>query len=1025
MSYLEHTPTFNTAQAAQIAHTLYGITTTAEKLPSERDQNFLLILADGEKRVLKIANALEERQLLEAENAVMRHITKHVPVCPRLFQTPGGDLIGETVSGSGSRHFVRLISFLSGIPLGGVKRHSAELLYDLGRRVGEMDAALSNFDHPAAHRELHWDLANAPREIERHKTLITDPELRGMVESLAAGFEQNVTPLLAGLRQSVIQNDANDYNVIVGNNDTGDDDLYKRNQRVMGLIDFGDIVYSYTVANLAIAIAYAVLNKPDPLTAATHVVRGYHAHHPLTEAEISALFGLVCMRLGVSVCLAAHQQQQRPDDAYLSISQNPIRATLPLLAKIHPRLAEATFRHACGLPPVPDSLAVQDWLQTQRDMFAPLLGVNLQTEPVLFFDLGPASPLIQGDPDPISEPEMTQRMFTQMQAAGTAVGIGRYNEPRLIYTAPMFATGDTLATERRTVHIGIDLFAAADSAVYAPLAGRVHACAINDSEQDYGGVIILKHSPPAGPLFYTLYGHLSHTSVTTLQVGQPVAKGEQFAELGKPAENGGWTPHLHFQIITDLLALNCDFPGVVPVSQRNVWTAFSPDPNLIAGVPESQFPPPEPDKTKTLAVRRQRTGRNLSVGYRDPLKIVRGWRQYLYDETGRKYLDAYNNVPHVGHCHPRVIEAAQQQMTILNTNTRYLHDNLNRYAERLVATLPDPLNVCFFLNSASEANELAIRLARTYTGRQDMIVLEGAYHGHTNALIDISPYKHDGPGGRGAPPWVHTAPIPDGYRGPYKYGDPQAGQKYARHVADIISRLQTHDSGPAAYIAESCPSVGGQIFFPDGYLAAVYQYVRQAGGLCVADEVQTGYGRTGTHFYAFEAQQVVPDIVVLGKPIGNGHPIAALVTTPEIAEIFDNGMEFFSTFGGNTVSCAVGLTVLTVVQEEKLQAHALEVGSYLLDRLHPLRDKYAIMGDVRGSGLFLGVEMVRNRQTLEPAAAEASFIANRMREHAILLGTDGPLHNVIKIRPPMPFTRDNADFLATTLDKILAEDFGL
>jgi 4-aminobutyrate aminotransferase-like enzyme len=265
--------------------------------------------------------------------------------------------------------------------------------------------------------------------------------------------------------------------------------------------------------------------------------------------------------------------------------------------------------------------------------------------------------------------------------------------------------------------------------------------------------------------------------------------------------------------------------------------------------------------------------------------------------------------------------------------------------------------------------------------------------------------------------------IADGYRGPYKYGDAQAGQKYAQHVADIIEQLQADNSGPAACIAESCPSVGGQIFFPDGYLEAVYRHVRQAGGLCIADEVQTGYGRTGTHFYAFEAQQVVPDIVVLGKPIGNGHPIAALVTTPEIADAFNNGMEFFSTFGGNTVSCAVGLAVLTIAQEEKLQAHALEVGTHLLDRLRPFQDKYAIVGDVRGSGLFFGVELVRDRQTLEPAAGEASFISNRMQEHGILLGTDGPLHNVIKIRPPMPFSKDNADFLTATLDKILAEDF--
>jgi 4-aminobutyrate aminotransferase-like enzyme len=344
------------------------------------------------------------------------------------------------------------------------------------------------------------------------------------------------------------------------------------------------------------------------------------------------------------------------------------------------------------------------------------------------------------------------------------------------------------------------------------------------------------------------------------------------------------------------------------------------------GIPAHGFPQRAPDKSRTLAARRQFIGRNLSIGYREPVKVERGWMQYLYDETGRRYLDAYNNVPHVGHCHPRIVRAGQEQMAVLNTNTRYLNDLLTCYAERLSATLPAPLRVCYFVNSGSEANELALRLARAYTGQRDTIVLESAYHGNTTSLIDISPYKHDGPGGAGAPPWVHTVPIADVYRGPYKAGDPQAGIKYAQPVLEIAEALHHRGVGLAAYIAETCPSVGGQILFPAGYLARVYRHVRQAGGVCIADEVQTGYGRMGMHFYAFEAQGVVPDIVVLGKPIGNGHPIGAVITTPAIAAAFDNGMEFFSTFGGNTVSCAIGLAVLDVVIDEELQAHALRVG---------------------------------------------------------------------------------------------------
>jgi len=397
-----------------------------------------------------------------------------------------------------------------------------------------------------------------------------------------------------------------------------------------------------------------------------------------------------------------------------------------------------------------------------------------------------------------------------------------------------------------------------------------------------------------------------------------------------------------------------------------------------------------------LEERRRLLGRNLSVVYEKPLNIVRGEMQYLFDDEGRRYLDAYNNVAHVGHCHPKVVAAGQQQMALLNTNTRYLNDLIIRYAERLSATLPDPLSVCYFVNSGSEANELALRLARAHTKARDMIVLEHAYHGNTTTLIDISPYKHDGPGGDGPPAGVHKAPLP-------------ASKDDAQIVADLATQLKHRLCG---FIAESMPSVAGQIVLPDGYLENVYNAVRAAGGVCIADEVQTGLGRIGTDFWAFEKYGVVPDIVVLGKPIGNGHPIGAVITTPEIAESFDNGMEFFSTFGGNNVSCAIGLAVLEVVEEEKLQSHALQVGERLISGLRDLQQRYDIISDVRGSGLFLGVEL---RNGNAPATVEANEIVNRMREQGILFGTDGPFNNVLKIRPPMPFSHADADLLISTL----------
>jgi 4-aminobutyrate aminotransferase-like enzyme/Ser/Thr protein kinase RdoA (MazF antagonist) len=424
---------------------------------------------------------------------------------------------------------------------------------------------------------------------------------------------------------------------------------------------------------------------------------------------------------------------------------------------------------------------------------------------------------------------------------------------------------------------------------------------------------------------------------------------------------------------------------------------------------------------ETLAGRKKLLGGNLSLSYEKPLKIIRGSMRNLYDEAGRAYLDVYNNVPLVGHSHPRVVRAIQEQVALLNTNTRYLHDNILRYAERLTALLPDPLQVCYFVNSGSEANELAIRLARTNTGQEDVIVLEHAYHGHTSTLIDISPYKFDGPGGRGRKPWVHVAPIADDYRGKYRRGEEELGKKYAAHVGEILSDCKKEGRRVAAYIAETLPSVAGQIVFPPNYLSEVYKYARSEGAACIADEVQVGFGRLGTHFWGFGTQGVVPDIVVFGKPMGNAFPLAAVVTTREIAASFANGMEFFSTFGGNPVACAAGLAVLDVLRDENLQQNALTVGTQWLRDLRELQARQPLIGDVRGLGLFLGIDLVTDRETRAPATRQASYVVNRLREEGILAGTDGPHHNVIKLRPPLCFTVGDAGRFTATLESILGE----
>lgn len=431
---------------------------------------------------------------------------------------------------------------------------------------------------------------------------------------------------------------------------------------------------------------------------------------------------------------------------------------------------------------------------------------------------------------------------------------------------------------------------------------------------------------------------------------------------------------------------------------------------------------PREEYEALLRKRKSLIGRNLSISYQEPLKIIKGALQYLYDDKGNTYLDCVNNVSHVGHCHPTVVRAMQKQIATLNTNTRYLNDNIVDYARALTETLPSKLKICYFVNSGSEANDLAIRMARHFTQRQDVIVLDHAYHGTSTLAIEMSPYKFDSKGGDGQKPYIHKALSPDLYRGQYQYGDPDAGAKYAESVLQIAKQLHSNDSPVAAFICETLLGVGGQIPLPKGYLKDVYEYVRSYGGVCIADEVQVGFGRVGEAFWGFELQDVVPDIVVMGKPIGNGHPLAAVVVTEEIAEAFNNGLEYFNTFGGNPVSMATGLSVLQVIQQEQLQQHALAAGNYLMQQLRTLMYSYPLIGDVRGHGLFIGVELVLDRQTKEPATEAINRIVEDMKKRGFLLSTDGPLHNVLKVKPPLVFDRQNADELVRHLDKVLAEN---
>jgi len=443
---------------------------------------------------------------------------------------------------------------------------------------------------------------------------------------------------------------------------------------------------------------------------------------------------------------------------------------------------------------------------------------------------------------------------------------------------------------------------------------------------------------------------------------------------------------------------------------------------ISIAVPDFIRAPSDEDSLQSLIERRrQRLGPELELFYDNPVHVVRGEGVWLIDDTGRSLLDAYNNVPSVGHCHPTVVQALARQAATLNTNTRYLYRSVIEYADRLTATMPGDLSVCMFVCSGSEANDLAWRLAKAHTGNSGGIVMEDAYHGTTDAVYELSPADYGIDKGRTLAKYIATVPAPDGYRGQFRRDDPLYVERYAACIDDAVASLNTRGFAPAAFYLDLVLSSNGIMVPPPGYLSTAFEKVRAAGGLCVADEVQSGFGRTGDHMWGFEAHDVVPDIVTLGKPIGNGLSMAAVVTTPEIVASLMQETDFFSTTGGNPVACAVGIAVLDVLEQEGLQERAARVGAKLRSLIVKLAEQHSLIGEVRGAGLFIGVELVRDRSTLEPAAKETTAVANRMRELGVLVGIEGPCSNVLKIRPPLVFDENHALQFTDALDRALRE----
>ena len=414
------------------------------------------------------------------------------------------------------------------------------------------------------------------------------------------------------------------------------------------------------------------------------------------------------------------------------------------------------------------------------------------------------------------------------------------------------------------------------------------------------------------------------------------------------------------------------------------------------------------EKASLISRRKEIFSTSISLSYKTPILFKKAAFQYMYDEQGNTFLDAYNNIPHVGHCHPKTIKVGQDQMSKLNTNTRYLYDSLYDYSEKLLAKFPKSLNKIFLVNSGSEASDLAIRIAKWYTKKNKLMVVEQGYHGHTQIGIEISDYKFNNSKGIGQQEHILKIPLPD-YKNKIKSVD--------QIIHGFDNQLNNNRNNVALFISETILGCAGQVPLPKNFLKNVYSKIRDQGGVCIADEVQTGFGRSGNHFWAFEDQDVVPDMVIIGKPMANGHPMGAVITSKKISDSFGEGVEFFSSFGGNPVSCEIANTVLEIIEEEDLQSEAKEIGEYYMKKLKSLKKDSYFIGEVRGKGLFLGVEIITKSGNPNPILAQK--IKNGLRDKFILVGTDGEFNNVIKTKPPLCFNKQNVDQVILEFSKIL------
>jgi len=962
-------PEVPATSAVALLRSAWGIDAEVEQIGSTQDQNFRVRTAAQGDFVLKFVNAAATRADVELEVLAMRHLAGSLPgfAVPVPVETLDGAWMVESEG-----HLVRLATWVHGTPLADAGSLGETAWRQLGEIAARTVLGLAELRDPGFSRDTQWDPRQGPRVVAELVSGIADAERRALAQGAVAALEAFLeSGRAAELPVQTIHCDVTDFNVVTDTDEEG-------RRRVVALVDFGDVVSTWRIGEAVSAAASTVYHSlEDPLGPILALLESYHSLVPLAEAEAEAFWPLVLVRTAVCAVSSSHQAEVSGPTDHLSRLMLEDWQALAAISSVPLPLAVAAARAACGFAPHPRARRIATLLEEIEP--APILDAETAPRPL---DLSVRS----ADVDPGSWSS------AEAPAATTGDGgtpVGRWGEVRLTATAaPGPVAPDTL-------HLGADLFAAPGTGVRSPLAGTVVATGAAE--------LLIATALGDEPI------HLRVAGVRPLVgAGTEVEVSTRLGEIADAA--GPLPPHVHLQI-----CLERGMPGLARPRERDAALALCPDPGALLGFDVAA--PGAPSRDELLERRRRSVAAAQRLYYVEPPEIVRGWRHLLYDDEGRAYVDAVNNVALVGHSHPAVAAAASRQMRLLNTNSRFLYDGIAEYAEKLLRTLPPSFDRVFFVNSGSEAVDLAMRLARAYTGSDDFLAIRGAYHGWTSGTFALCTNPLDRPGDdlRMAP-WVHVVEQPDPYRG--------AHGADAEPYVDSVRRAcvaAAERGGPAGFVVEPLLGNQGGVEPPPGYLASAFDAVRAAGGLCIADEVQVGLGRTGPDFWSFAQEGVVPDIVCIAKAAGNGHPVGAVICDERIAASLDEAGGFFSSPAGSPVSCAVGAAVLDALAAEDLPGNAARVGARLRRDLEGLAAEHEAIGAVHGRGLYMGVDLVADRESKEPDPRLAATVCERMRSLGVIVQPTGDHGNVLKLKPPLCFDDAAATTYVEALSRALSE----